>query len=287
MIFPYHHKPAAVIRSRARERMNELTLGVELEVDNGPVTAREATATRINELTDRVYCKHDGSLTTGFEIVSHPGTLAHHMYEMPWRGICAKAKKAGFTSHDAGTCGLHIHVGRAQMGADDDEREMVARKIIVIVNRYWTELTRYTRRRSTQLNRWAAINPIPGYALDTEITDEWARSHIRVHNTHSDRYHAINCENEATIEFRIFRGTLKRDTLIAALQLVWNIVNYAMSHTWDEIQHSAWIDVAQYKHWNENDAYLALRGLAAPCPPAYNTQRTPNFGGRDGINGAR
>ena len=58
-----------------------------------------------------------------------------------------------------------------------------------------------------------------------------------------------------------------------------------MTHDWDEIQHSTWLDVAQYKHWNELDGYLALRGLAPACPAAQNTNRSPSFGGPDGIDG--
>ena len=228
--------------------------------------------------------KHDGSLSCGFEIVTHPGTLAHHMYEMPYRHIFSKCLKAGFRSHDVNSCGLHIHVGRTGLGSNEEERERTIRKVVVLMNRYWDEITRFTRRTDSQLSNWAAKNYISGYRLDATITDAWAESRIPICNTHDDRYVAINCENEATIEFRVFRGTLKRDTVIASIQLCWNICKYAMSHSWDEIQHSVWLDVAQYKHWNELDAYLAIRGLAPSAPLPQNTRRTPDFGGPDGIN---
>lgn len=286
-IHNYSFKPSAVIRKRMNEAERELTFGLELEVDgNDSALYGRAipTAQAIKDMTDRVYMKHDGSLSNGFEIVSHPGTLAHHMYEMPWKGICAKALKAGFRSHDAGTCGLHIHVGRAGLGSTEAERNRTIRKVIILMNRYWTEISRFTRRTDSQLNQWAERNGVSGYSLDREIDDCWAER-IPICNNHSNRYHAINCENEATIEFRIFRGTLKRDTIIASIQLCWNICKYAMTHDWGEIQRGTWLDVAQYKHWNELDGYLALRGLAPAQPLAQNTNRTPNYGGADGITG--
>ena len=286
-IHNYGYKPRADIRKRANERDTELTFGIEDEVDSPDYRMSEKaipTAEAIKALTDRVYMKRDGSLSTGFEIVSHPGTLAHHMYEMPWRGICSKALKAGFRSHDAGTCGLHIHVGRAGLGDDEGEINRTIRKVIVLVNRYWTELARFTRRSVDRLNQWGPRNRIDGYTPDMVITDRWA-SRIPVANSHSNRYQAINCENEATIEFRIFRGTLKRDTIIASLQLCWNICNYAKAHDWADIQTGTWLDVARYRRWNELDAYLTVRGLAPAVQPAQNSNHTPNFGGVDGIRG--
>ena len=281
MINPYSYKPTPEFRRRQRESLTKLMFGVELECDGGPIEKRNPTSDKINDLTDRIYCKRDGSLVSGFEMVSHPCTLAYHMYDMPWNGITNKCKKAGFTSHDAGTCGLHIHVGREQLGATEDERDIVIRKVIVIVNRYWDELVKYTRRRRAELNQWASRNDIGDYTTDMEITDAWAARRIPTHdNFDNRRYHAINCQNRGTIEFRIFRGTLKRDTLIAAIQLVSNICEYAMAKSWDEIQHGTWLDVCRYRNYNENDAYLTAKGLAPACDRVYNTQRNVDFNGR-------
>ena len=287
-IHSYGFKPRAIIGARRNDPDEKFTLGVEDETDSPDYNMTEKavpTAEAIKALTDRVYMKRDGSLDTGFEIVSHPATLAYHMYEMPWRGICSKALKAGFRSHDTRTCGLHVHVGRAGLGDSEDEINRTIRKVVILVNRYWTELSRFTRRTEDRLNQWGPRNYVSGYYPDTVITDEWAERRIPIANNHENRYHAINCENEATIEFRIFRGTLKRDTLIATLQLVWNICHYAMAHDWDEIQHGTWLDVARFKRWNELDAYLAVRGLAPAVQPTQNSNHTPNFGGADGIRG--
>lgn len=42
------------------------------------------------------------------------------------------------------------------------------------------------------------------------------------------RYFSVNLQNANTIEFRIFRGTLKYNTLIATLQLVDRVCDVAL-----------------------------------------------------------
>lgn len=128
MLYNYSYKPTPIFRSRTHETMNALMFGIELECDGGDIGKREATTDKINELTDRIYCKKDGSLNTGFEMVSHPGTLAYHQYEMPWRGICRKAQKAGFTSHDAGTCGLQLPLDQRSARIHDQLQDGLPRR---------------------------------------------------------------------------------------------------------------------------------------------------------------
>ena len=61
--------------------------GVELEIDKGGEdkdNAKEILDVGNAESEhDRIYCKHDGSLVDGFEIVTHPMTLEYHESQMP------------------------------------------------------------------------------------------------------------------------------------------------------------------------------------------------------------
>ena len=54
------------------------------------------------------------------------------------------------------------------------------------------------------------------------------------------RYTAVNLMNYSTIEFRLFRGTLKHNTLIAALELADNICDLALLCTDNEMQKMSW-----------------------------------------------
>ena len=299
MIHNYSYKPEAEIGYKNdRESREHLTFGVELECeprnDGGAI---RMDAHDLSDLIDavpgnRVYCKSDGSLTRGVEIVSHPGTLAHHMYVMHWRQIQRTAEKAGFRSHDAANSGLHVHVGRQQLGRTDVERNDVVRKLQILFALYENELTRFSRRTRSRLNEWAPFDHfnVPSDAIRSASADRlqsWAETRVPTYSSnHNERYHAINVTNTATVEIRIFRGTLKRDTLIAAVQLVSNLCKYAMQHSWAEIQRSTWADVATCEPHKELIDYLAARGLIAAgdmpsALPAGN--RASDFYGVDGI----
>lgn len=300
MIHNYSYKPEPEIGYKNdRESREHLTFGVELECeprnDGGNVRMYAyELSDRIDEIPGgRTYCKSDGSLSNGVEIVSHPGTLAHHMYVMHWRQIQRTCEKAGFRSHDAANSGLHVHVGRAQLGSTAAERDDVTRKVQVLFALYTAELTRFSRRRRSCLEQWAPIDRLGVTPDDIRHVSSGAQlaswAHARVpayRSNHNDRYTAVNVTNSATVEIRIFRGTLKRDTLIAAIQLVSNVFEYAMAHDWADIPASTWADVAAYKPHKELVNYMIARGLldadAAPeTLPASN--RPSDFYGVDGI----
>ena len=298
MINRYSYKPEPRFGYKNdRESHERLTFGVELECeprrDGAPKMDADELSDRIDEIAgDRVYCKSDCSLSRGLEIVSHPGTLAHHMYVMHWRQIQRTCEKAGFRSHDTDNSGLHVHVGREQLGSTDAERDETIRKVQVIFIMYAAELTRFSRRARSRLNQWApfrsfGVSPDSIRATDGDTLASWAGSSVPTHAyDHDDRYAAVNVLNRATVEIRIFRGTLKRDTLIAAIQLVSNIFEYAMTHTWDELRTSTWADVAAYKPYKELVNYTIARGLLAAedvpeTLPAGN--RPSDFYGVDGI----
>lgn len=300
MIHNYSYKPEPEIGYKNdRESREHLTFGVELEREprndggNVRMDAYELSD-RIDEIPGgRTYCKSDGSLSNGVEIVSHPGTLAHHMYVMHWRQIQRTCEKAGFRSHDAANSGLHVHVGRAQLGGTDAERDDVTRKVQVLFVLYAAELTRFSRRARSRLDEWASfrsfgMSPDSIRATDGDTLATWARSSVPTFESghHDRRYTAVNLTNTATVEIRIFRGTLKRDTLIASIQLVSNIFEYAMDHTWDAIRTSTWADVAAYKPHKKLVNYMIARGLlgadAAPeTLPGGN--RAMDYYGVDGI----
>lgn len=300
MIHNYSYKPEPEIGYKNdRESREHLTFGVELECEprnDGGNVRMDAfeLSDRLDEIPGgRTYCKSDGSLSNGVEIVSHPGTLAHHMYVMHWRQIQRTCEKAGFRSHDAANSGLHVHVGRAQLGSTDAERDDVTRKVQVLFALYAAELTRFSRRRRSCLEQWAPIDRLGVTPDDIRRVSSgaqlasWASARVPAYlSNHNDRYTAVNVTNRATVEIRIFRGTLKRDTLIAAVQLVSNVFEYAMAHDWADIPASTWADVAAYKPYKELVNYMIARNLLAAedvpeTLPASN--RPSDFYGVDGI----
>lgn len=292
MIHNYGYKPEPRFCYAGRENPEKArTYGLELEVSTKRGVSHidpDDLSERLDAITEGfVYCKSDCSVSGGLEMVTHPASLRAHMSSVSWKYFCKTCVKAGFRSHDADeSAGLHIHVGRAQLGRTDDERDEVARKLTVLFRRYWPQLVKFSRRAESRLNEWA---PCPAIRYETS----WSGAEIAQRmadlptypNNHNARYTAVNLTNLATIEFRIFRGSLKRDTVIAAIQLVDNLCEYAMTHTWDDIQTSTWLDVARCKPYNELDQYLVNRGLMPSGVTPPTTRRVCDFGGIDGAPG--
>lgn len=209
-------------------------LGVELEIDEGGESASNAASILdiANADAEYLYIKHDGSLDDGMELVTHPMSLEVHLHQMPWREVLKKACVLGYRSHQSGTCGLHIHVSRSAFGETDWEQDAAIARILYFFEKHWDELLKFSRRTQCQLNQWAQRYGLKEHPMD--ILDHAKKG------CHANRYTCVNLQNRETIEFRIFRGTLKYNTLIATLQLIDRICDAAVSCTDQEMKGLAW-----------------------------------------------
>lgn len=228
-IMDYYYKPAPIFYGKGPR-----FFGVELEIDEGGEESINADELLdiANQHSELIYCKHDGSLKDGFEIVTHPMTLDYHQNEMPWGSLLQRAASLGYRSHQAGTCGLHVHVNRDSFGKTEAQQDSCIARILYLFERYWDELLKFSRRTPGQLAQWAARY---GYKEQPrEILDHAKKGY------HNGRYSCVNLQNRDTIEFRIFRGTLKQNTLIATLQFVDWICNVAISFSDEEVKAMPW-----------------------------------------------
>ena len=251
MIEDYYYKPEPLFRGDGSRYF-----GVELEVDGAGED--DASARQIMEIAngngvENLYCKHDGSLDDGFEMVTHPMTLEYHMKEMPWNKILQEAIHLGYTSHQATTCGLHVHVNRNAFGDTEEAQDAVIARILYFFERNWEELLKFSRRTPRQLERWATRY---GYKdQPKELLDHAKKGY------HGGRYTSVNLTNTDTIEFRIFRGTLKYNTLIATLQLLDRICDVAICLTDDQVKAMPWTTFASGCTQPELVRYLKERRL--------------------------
>lgn len=228
--------------------------GVELEVDGGD--DRDALAYDLSN-RDEIYCKYDGSLDCGVEIVTHPCTLDYHVNGIDWDGICDTARGYGFLSHDTTTCGLHVHASRGLLGAGFEEQELTLAKILLLFNRHWDKLARFSRRSESRLRRWAS-KPDVYVTPDDTLTEILDKANLA---KRYDRDSAVNCFPRDTVEFRLFRGTLKPDTILASIQLADTVIAYCKRMSVTQVLTSAWGDVWAGCGHRELANYLFKRGL--------------------------
>lgn len=234
--------------------------GIELEVDNGDDA--DDLCESLEGLDQPIYMKHDGSLNhNGVEIVTHPCSLAFHQYEMRWAEIMRVCDSHDYKSHDTTTCGLHIHVSRSSMGTTEEDRQRTAGNLVILTSAIWDELVKFSRRMEHKLDQWAQRPMLDHQSFDSdEELIEIALKH-QYRGGIPYRYSACNLLNTHTVEFRLFRGTLKRRTLIAAIQLVSNMTDYAMTHTPSECISATWSDIMAVAQFKELTAYCESRGL--------------------------
>ena len=274
----YYYKPSPRFHDHTGDYRPRIPyMGVELEIDDGMDTLDTCNdLDEIGDSEDLFYLKHDGSLSSsGIEIVTHPCDLEYHLESFPWEEICETARSHSYKSHDAGTCGLHVHVSRDGLGDDKNEQELTVAKIVILFDKYWDELGNFSRRNYNQLNHWAKKPDAKIWSYDDEET---AKEKARESGCH-DRYVAVNLCNRNTVEFRLFRGTLKPSTIKATLQFLMNVIEFAKSHALIDVQEAKWSDFAKYREYPELTAYLTDRGLIEvpdkpkPVEPKQITKR--------------
>ena len=249
-IHDYSYKPEPIFYGESSRYF-----GVELEIDGAGKDDDNAEEllkiANFDGVKEQMFVKSDGSLDDGMEIVTHPMTLDYHKH-FCWERIMKRAIALGYRSHQTSTCGLHIHVNRNSLSDNYDEQESIISRILYFVEQHWNELLKFSRRSEATMSRWASrygYENTPRAILDKAKKGNYGR------------YAAVNLCNYSTIEFRLFRGTLKHNTLIAALQLVNEICNAAVYMSDDEIQKLSWSEFVSDINDTELIQYLKERNL--------------------------
>lgn len=211
VIKDYGYKP----REYAFDKMaweNTTFLGIELELEcNSNHSPLEKAGEVLAWLEkhghkDKVYIKEDGSLQNGFEIVFMPTTLKAFHKKFPMRSFLRYLQDLKLTSHNKGTCGLHVHLSKNGLGSTDRERDLSDYKGKLFFYRCQWYLKRFSARADGDKDdpwhycKFDASEPSRG-------KNEYG--HFSAYNTKASRH---------TSEIRIFRGTLIYDRFLASLQ---------------------------------------------------------------------
>ena len=220
-----------------KKKVSNLYMGIELEVEvpRDSDDSRSSLACDLLEATeDKIFCCDDGSLTNGFEIKTAPNNLAET--KAIFEAILATSAAKRLRSHDGGNCGLHINLSRTGLS------QLQQAKILTFYNasqneKFLKALCRRYSPLSTVNNRtnYARVDPMVRLA---QVVHSWSRDYAELDKPHTAfcgctrkgkvlskrgsvmdyRYAAVNFTPEK-VEIRLPRGTLKRNTLLANLEL--------------------------------------------------------------------
>lgn len=243
-ILSYHSFSDWVIQLAKKEtKIPKITMGFELEV-NSTSEASEI----LNYITNNipVVLERDGSIS-GFEIISHPLSWKYiKENEDNFKKVFDYLIEKGYKSHDTNACGLHIHINRPS-----DE---VIDRILFVMETYKSELITFSRRTRSNISSWCQF--LSDYSGECERVKglEFIKD---IKNKNNYRYLALNLTNTKTIEFRIFRGTLRFKTFMACLELVYNLVT-ACSDLKKPLSEITWNYITRSKYAKK---YVSERGI--------------------------
>jgi len=177
----YSYKPDAAFYGEG-----DLYFGIELEIESEGNSIYDA----VQSLPDFVYAKADSSMDDGLEVVSHP-TSWQWLQENKeqWDEVLSLRNK-GFLSYKTDTCGMHVHLSKKAFST------LHLYKFLKMFFENQEFIAIISRRRSGNLNRWASLQ-----------SDESIVYKARTKNN-TQRYTAVNLQNDESVEVRIFRGTL-------------------------------------------------------------------------------
>ena len=237
VIYDYHcYRDGYYPRSLARE--SPLFMGFELEVDNVRGCYDDLAASVLDgDMDGTLHCEED--CTVAFEFISQPCTLAYHKNQH-YNDWFFSELDGKCESHDAGTCGLHVHVNKSFF----DDRGYDRLKTILFF--FKDELFQFSRRQCWDY----------GYS---DFGEKIGKSNVTMHKAKNTKEYGhstwFNENNSSTYEFRFFRGTLRYETFMASLELVHNICLVAMSNT-DVITWNSLLDGDYCREYsNSRDIY--------------------------------
>lgn len=212
IVHQYSHKPEPNFHG---EPSNNLYMGFELEmeVNNVEIPEYREAVRKVTQLEDSEICylKSDSSIRgTGFELVTHPHSLeAYTQADSLWNYIEDLRTNYGARSWDTDNCGLHVHVSRATFRSGAHTH-----RFMTLIYKNPKEMMKLAGRKNSRYASFA----------DVYQRDEWGLPIFnlkdKIHRPdYTERMSAINVHNEHTLELRFFRGNMKREGVMTALEL--------------------------------------------------------------------
>lgn len=256
VIRSYSYKPKA--RFQGRDRYG-LFLGMELEIFVDRNRDVHDVARAVQSDLGRVgYIKSDGSISHGFEIVTHPMSYEYAMSEFPWQVLRTLDDRGSFATEGSG---IHIHASRKGFSGPSHEYRWM-----IFLHRNQRQAQVIARRIS---NQWASFS-----SDQRRIAKDIATKKLR----DSNRYRAINQTNSETIEIRIFESSTDEQTVRATIGFVHASIEYArVIRSRDVLHDDAWGWKAFAKWVKARPEYAALYAEMERLNVAGDTDAQPSY----------
>jgi hypothetical protein len=226
-VHQYSYKPNPIFHGG---NDNNLYMGFELEMSYGDESDNYRSAipnVLPLEQADVCYLKSDSSIEGwGYELVTHPHTLgAYERANNLWNYI-ESCRTKGARSWDTTSCGLHVHVSRTAFKSGAHTHRFLS-----LIYRNPREMMKLAGRKNSRYARFD----------DVYKPDEWGIPQFnlrdKVHaGSFTERMSAVNTNNDYTLELRFFRGNMKREGIMSALELSHASVEYTRNMSVSDVK---------------------------------------------------
>jgi len=235
----YSYRPPLEVKAVGPEAVHTPTgdrtlyLGIELEVEvPGNLDVNRIAKRVTRDGGGHLYMKSDGSINHGFEIVSHPATLDWWMRNFDWSKVIRSRRVAGDIRAES-NCGLHIHASRAALDGKSHQLRLM---------QFWWRNQNALRALAGRDSSYARYSDTQRSMLSV-IASRPPRNQV------AERYSAINTNNVATLEFRVFESTLFVNRIKSSLQLVESTIEYTRQLSVGKILKDGGYSWAEYERW--------------------------------------
>ncbi len=211
---------APVIKTKAFEIP---FVGIELEVESSGDADLDDVVESLHDGFEVVCCE-DGSLNDGFEIKTKPEN--RETIKPLLASIADKLHGQSMQSHNSGRCGLHVNLSRDGMTSLQEAKiysffnNLENRKFLYSICRRFSEQTSDNGKtnycRVNEFSRYSDVKK--GWVMD-------GKKVIRKNGAFTGKYSAVNFK-ENVLEIRLPRGTIKKSTLLANIDLCMAIVDW-------------------------------------------------------------
>jgi len=249
----------------------KILLGMELEIEIDGDNLRDKAEDILNNITDYwkdgkryTYCllENDGSLDYGFEMVTSWTGLDVHAEQLKY----FNQKFRNMRSHNTNTCGLHVHIDKGEMTT------LHASKLILFINdtnnlHLIKTIARRDNASYAKFKDKKADKSWLKHSLNSSSVKERQLRHLNV-----DRYEALNFQNERTIEFRLFKGSLVYSTIMACLEFAYAAYFFTKDASINNLTTFKFLEFICLDD-NKSDTkflreYLVKKGFTLPVKPS-------------------
>ena len=238
-IHQFNYTPVYIPHYMPYENENTaLLLGAEIEIaGNIHEPDRETVVKKCIQIMngsdsdeeDLIYSTHDG--TVQIELDTMPCSLEFHKNKMNYKELFKYLDKLGYKGHDCDCAGLHIHANRSYLGKTTLLQQLTISKILYIIEKFNDQIC-VIARRNNDYSRFVGKGKFEDSVV--ELYGRYKNIGKRV---------ALNLEHRDTIEFRMFKSTLKPETLLLTFEFVKDIIDFAKSINIEKVECIQWDDI--------------------------------------------